>query len=310
MELKTIKIISEIFFYASTSCVAIATFRQAKKTIFLPYKAEILKKQIKYYEEIASFFNVRGSHEIEEHFDMANILKINAHRMHYDYVKNKFPKASISSTQKAQNLRANIVGMLVKEETAQNTLLQPSPGEEDKLTSKKNRKTTSIMLPATVIESKNGFARLEYDDQICSNPDLLKQICQLEGNFSIQMKTNSQFTGWDDYEHSRIEYTKAYKKSYERLAKLAATPFLPKELRGLIYDFLEQMDENLTCIGSTITQAAKKMPKNYPTIEKVNQFDDLWITSIYNSSRNDLDELSAQILRYINKHLVIDDIMK
>ena len=115
---------------------------------------------------------------------------------------------------------------------------------------------------------------------------------------------------WNAYEQEAIHFTKKYSDATEELSKLAASPLLPKELTARIHKVIEINRNNLLLIGSTLTEAAKKMPIKYTTIDQTIKFEPTWIWNEYNSSRESLDQSVSDILSYINKHLKINEIMK
>ena len=115
---------------------------------------------------------------------------------------------------------------------------------------------------------------------------------------------------WNEYEQDAIHFTKKYSDATEDLSKLASSPLLPKELIEKIHKVIEINRNNLSLIGDTLTEAAKKMPTKYKTIDQTIKFDPTWIWNEYNSSRESLDQSVSDILSYINKHLKINEIMK
>ena len=115
---------------------------------------------------------------------------------------------------------------------------------------------------------------------------------------------------WHEYEQVEINYTKKYDDATEELSNLASSPLLPKELTEKIYKVIEINRNNLLLIGDVLTEAAKKMPTKYKTVEQTVRFEPTWIWNEYNSSRESLDQSVSDILRYISEHLKISEIMK
>lgn len=115
---------------------------------------------------------------------------------------------------------------------------------------------------------------------------------------------------WHEYEQVAINYTEKYDDATVELSNLASSPLLPKELVEKIHKVIEINRSNLTLIGDVLTEAAKKMPIKYTTIDQTIKFEPTWIWNEYNSSRESLDQSVSDILSYINKHLKINEIMK
>lgn len=115
---------------------------------------------------------------------------------------------------------------------------------------------------------------------------------------------------WNEYEQEAIHFTKKYSDAIEELSKLASSPLLPKELIARIHKVIEINRNNLLLIGDTLTEAAKKMPTKYKTIDQTMKFNQTWIWNEYNSSRESLDQSVSSVLKYINEHLKINEIMK
>lgn len=115
---------------------------------------------------------------------------------------------------------------------------------------------------------------------------------------------------WNEYEQGAIHFTKKYNDATEELSNLASSPLLPKELTEKIHKVIQINRNNLLLIGDVLTEAAKKMPTKYQTVEQTMRFEPTWIWNEYNSSRESLDQSVSDILRYISEHLKISEIMK
>lgn len=114
---------------------------------------------------------------------------------------------------------------------------------------------------------------------------------------------------WNAYCHGGAVYTKRFHDETEKLTKLAASPLLPKELANLIHEFLRINHNNLGLIGVVITEYSKEMPTLYSTAEDAIKFDSRVIWNKYTKERENLDNVSSQILKYINEYLKVSEIM-
>lgn len=114
---------------------------------------------------------------------------------------------------------------------------------------------------------------------------------------------------WQKYKHGGVDYTKKYQEKYEEISKLAASPLLPKELTDYMYEFSAAVHDNLVLINEVLTEASQEMQTKYTTADEVIKFNPNWIWNIYNHRRKDVDNISAKILKYVNEHLKINELM-
>ncbi|HCE3215749.1 TPA: hypothetical protein NGS02_004447 [Vibrio parahaemolyticus] len=133
--------------------------------------------------------------------------------------------------------------------------------------------------------------------------DLSKEVDE------VPLEPALKLAQWGKYEHGMVVYTKKYNDSSEELAKLASSPLLPKELTDMIYKIIDINNKNLSLLGDVMTQAAKEMPLKYNTVDQAMHFKPTWIWNQYNSERQSIDEGVSDILKYINSHLKINEIM-
>ena len=114
---------------------------------------------------------------------------------------------------------------------------------------------------------------------------------------------------WQKYELPAVEYSKGFHEKQEELKQLAASPLLPKELTDMLYEFHAAMNKNLFHMQEAITECAQQLPVKYPTAQDNIKFRPDWIWNIYNRKKEETDEISAKILRFINSHLKIDELV-
>jgi hypothetical protein len=75
------KDVVNILFFIAAGTIAILSYRQAKKTLFAPIRAETFKLQLKAFEEVLLFFEKHSSLNIDDEFDFYRILHANAIKM-------------------------------------------------------------------------------------------------------------------------------------------------------------------------------------------------------------------------------------
>jgi hypothetical protein len=114
---------------------------------------------------------------------------------------------------------------------------------------------------------------------------------------------------WKEFELPMISFTKKFNDKQKELIKLAASPLLPKELTNLLYEFHSLMNDNLSCMGKVINECAQDLPTNYSTADDNRKFRPSWIWSKYARERKGTDEVSEKILKFINSHLKINDLV-
>lgn len=115
---------------------------------------------------------------------------------------------------------------------------------------------------------------------------------------------------WQEYKKGSVVFTKKFHEKMEELEKIAASPLLPKELTDLIYEFTSVINGNLGQVGEAITKSSQLMPVKYPTPEAIMKFNPGWIWNAFNDDRKNTEKSSAKILKYINEHLKINELMK
>lgn len=118
-----------------------------------------------------------------------------------------------------------------------------------------------------------------------------------------------QLAKWKEFEVPGVSFTHKYNEKLEELLSLAASPLLPKELTDLIYDFYKVVTANLVAVGDAVNKCAQELPTKYPTAEDNVKFRPNWIWNEYVGKRQSMDDVSEKILRFINSHLKINDIM-
>lgn len=155
-----------------------------------------------------------------------------------------------------------------------------------------------------VISKENflkNFTKISADDEV-------KEVPHVRDGYPVEPAL--QLAKWNEYEQGAINFTKKYNDAIEELSKLASSPLLQKELTEKIHKVIEINRKNLYLIGDVLTEAAKKMPTRYKTVDQTIKFEPTWIWNEYNSSRETIDQSVNDILSYINKHLKISEIMK
>lgn len=156
----------------------------------------------------------------------------------------------------------------------------------------------------TVISKENFLKNFRY----ISAGEEMEKVIHINDRDPVEPAL--KLAKWHEYEQVEVHYTKKYDDAIEELSKLASSSLLPKELTEKIQKVIEINRKNLFLIESVLTEAAKKMPTKYKTIDQTLNFEPTWIWNEYNSSREDIDQSVSDILTYINEHLKIDEMMK
>ncbi len=115
---------------------------------------------------------------------------------------------------------------------------------------------------------------------------------------------------WQKYEYGVIHYSEKCKQQFERLKKFRTSPLVPAKLKKLILDLESEADENLECMRSVLTDAAKEFPEKYPSLEEVKTSQFFWINNRYIDKRYLMDESAGKILDFINNYLNIEGLLK
>lgn len=115
---------------------------------------------------------------------------------------------------------------------------------------------------------------------------------------------------WQKYDHGMIGYTKEHQDQVKELARLSASPLVPKPLREKIGEFQKLAHENLSLIGKTITECSRLMPEHFPIASDMKGFSSEWVWNEFNGKRNQFVPLSKEILDFMNDYLKIENIMQ
>lgn len=115
---------------------------------------------------------------------------------------------------------------------------------------------------------------------------------------------------WNNYKPSGVIFTKQYSEAKNIISNIAASPLLPRELKDLIYQFIDDVDHNLGLIREVLIDASKELPLKYKTVDDVIKMNLIWVWNLYNDRRKDLAMKSEEILNFVNEYLKIKDIMK
>lgn len=114
---------------------------------------------------------------------------------------------------------------------------------------------------------------------------------------------------WQEYEHGMIEFTKRFQEASDRLRRFKVSPLLPRELKNRIEAFEKVVSENLSAVGTVMTEVAQKLPDKYPTTDSLKKADLSWIWNLYNRKRVQLAESRNSILSFLTDYLQIDTLL-
>lgn len=115
---------------------------------------------------------------------------------------------------------------------------------------------------------------------------------------------------WQKYEHGMVEYTKEFDDQQRELARLSASPLLPKPLREYIGEFQKLAHDNLVLIGETITACAQNMPEHFPVAGDMKNFSPNWVWNEYNERSKPFEPIAKKILDYMKNYLRIENLME
>ena len=141
------------------------------------------------------------------------------------------------------------------------------------------------------IDSSNPSPRTSEEDNKITNPAII-------------------LAKWKKYEHGAIRFTKDFQNQIDELQRIAASPLIPKNLRALILEFKKVGEENLSLIGTTISELAQLMPEHFPNAKDMQKFSHHWIWNEYNRKRGNFEPIANKILSYFNEYLKVDEILK
>lgn len=152
---------------------------------------------------------------------------------------------------------------------------------------------------------RGALVSAEHISAIEIGSELVEREVKKERELNPAMK----LAQWKEFKLGGIEYTKKYDEKMQDLAVLASSPLLPKKLTDLLYEFHSLMRENVVCIGRVVNECAQDLPSKYVTAEDNRKFNPDWIWNKFNYERGSSEEVSGKILKAINSHLKVNDLM-
>lgn len=175
---------------------------------------------------------------------------------------------------------------------------------EDEIQIDKNKRTETLKPLIGAIISK------EYAEKYFTKMDTESPIAK---TFPPEKNIKNPaliLANWQKYEHGMIGYTKDFQDQQKELARLAASPLLPKLLRESIGKFQILAHENLTLVGKTLTECAALMPNHFPLASDMKDFEAAWVWNEFNDKRKQFEPVAQEVLAYMNSYLKIDELMQ
>lgn len=172
--------------------------------------------------------------------------------------------------------------------------------------------------PVTKLVEKGEKESIRAIRPVTSNlipPKFLKPTSQSNRKNKQSSNQKLLLEKWQRYEHDFVYITEKETISEAKIYKLAKSPFIPNELRALILDVMNTIDENIIIIGKVLTEVAKDLPNKYKTVNEVYEHinsRELYKVSVikYFQKRNITDVKVKTVLDYINKYLRINQIIE
>lgn len=119
-----------------------------------------------------------------------------------------------------------------------------------------------------------------------------------------------QQSNWANYEILIIQLTKKYDKQLSEIERFTASPVIPFEIKGLIVQFKQAVEESIWVIEKCINQCAQEMPSHYPSPESLERFQSDWVYNSFHKNRTKLEPIARSIMERINSYLKVESIMQ
>ncbi|MCQ9422733.1 hypothetical protein NRB16_04195 [Pseudomonas sp. LJDD11] len=198
----TVKDIANVVFWISTSCVAIMTYRQAKKTLFAPIKTETFKLQLKAFEEILLFFQNKGEHDLISELDLENILNLNAQEMVDAYVQSFFSDTLQLDVTRRNEEKKQLVGGIISAEHAVKHLRKVKPGENSIQKTEEKISQPAILLAKwyeydhpMISFTQKYLDKISEIQRLAASPLIPKEVRNLINEFSNTAQSNLPLIG-------------------------------------------------------------------------------------------------------------------
>jgi hypothetical protein len=112
-----------------TGVLAVFTYRQARRTIFTPFRTEAFKLQLKAFEDVLLFFEKHPTTNIDDEFDFDTIVRLNALKLLDAYTVHFF--RSQVDVEKLKAVRKDVykplVGAVISRDFVEKYFEKPAP---------------------------------------------------------------------------------------------------------------------------------------------------------------------------------------
>lgn len=115
---------------------------------------------------------------------------------------------------------------------------------------------------------------------------------------------------WAEYLHGEICEPKKTVDMLLQLDEILQSPFLTKESIRLLQEIKDSILDNMTQIGTVLTEVAKELPYLYPNAEELQQIDIGWIENRYNQVFDPLDTYCVALTDYLREYFKVETVMK
>jgi hypothetical protein len=140
----------------------------------------------------------------------------------------------------------------------------------------------------------------------------LKQF-EINYSYKVDQKNNNKdddIEKWKNFEYRNIKISELTHKRTMEIIELIKTPLLPKKCANYLKQFQLAIDNNFKIMGDVLTEIAKDLPINYPSLIDLNNINYNGVWNIYFKRFESLEKISNDLTDYIRKYLTVEELLK
>lgn len=114
---------------------------------------------------------------------------------------------------------------------------------------------------------------------------------------------------WENYEFGKTVFTRKYTTEVQKLRNLSASPLIPETLKNKIEEIIVKLQNDLTIVTEIMEEISKELPTKFPNAKSLENFNQMGIWNQFNRRKENIENDSGEILKFIRNYLKIDHLI-